>query len=97
MTISELSQEELDRVAKELAPDVVYMRATIGPDWTGDPSIHFRVVLSDTVGLERVGEVAQHVRSKVLAEFRRFEQDLIPYFDFRELSEPQLRDDAEWL
>ena len=96
MTATQIDQEELDRVAAELVPDVVYMRATVGPDWTGDPSIHFHVVVSDSIGLERVGEVSDRVRSKILSELKPSTLDLIPYFDFREISDPQLRNEPEW-
>ena len=36
---------ELARQA--LAPDVVRIRFNVGEDWTGDPALFFRVVLTD--------------------------------------------------
>jgi hypothetical protein len=35
------------RAEAALAPDVVRIRYSFGNDWTGDPSIFFRIVLSD--------------------------------------------------
>ncbi len=41
------TQEQVDRIAHDLAPDVVRIRLNIAQDWSGDPAIYFRVILSD--------------------------------------------------
>jgi hypothetical protein len=41
------TQEQVDRIAQDLAPDVVSISFRVGRDWSDDPAIYFRVVLSD--------------------------------------------------
>ena len=47
MTASAPTQEQVDAIAKELAPDVVGIRFKADFDWYGDPALHFKVILSD--------------------------------------------------
>ena len=51
MTASIPTQEDVDRIARELAPDVVRIRFKLGYDWSDDPAIYFRIILSDSFGL----------------------------------------------
>ena len=44
----------LKRATRALAPDVVRIRYSLGEDWTGDPSIFFRVLLTDEASLEPI-------------------------------------------
>lgn len=39
--------QAVQRAAKALAPTVVRIRYDFGSDWTGDPSIFFRIILAD--------------------------------------------------
>ena len=42
------TQDQVDQVVlRELAPDVVRIRMNVTRDWTDDPAIYFRVILSD--------------------------------------------------
>ena len=41
-------EEPVKRVEQEFSPDVVRIRYSIDDDWTGDPSIFFRILLSDS-------------------------------------------------
>ena len=38
----------VSNVAAALSPEVAYIRFSIGPDWSDEPAIHFRIVLSDS-------------------------------------------------
>ena len=39
--------EVAERVAEELRPDVLRIRCSVGEDWSGDPAVFLRIVLSD--------------------------------------------------
>ena len=48
------TQAQVDRIALDLAPDVVRIRLNISQDWSNDPAIYFRVILS----MKRAGGIA---------------------------------------
>ena len=88
------TQEEVDRIARELAPDVVRIRLNVWKDWSDDPALYFRVVLSDdvTTSRERFREATETVRRRVREALNLQESEYFPYFRFRILSE-QLREE----
>jgi hypothetical protein len=79
-----------------LAPDVVRIRYSFGSDWTGDPSIFFRIVLSDDASRKtQLSETAQRVALTILNEVDTEQLGLHCYFNFRSLSEQaELREPA---
>jgi hypothetical protein len=82
------TQEQVDQVARELAPDVVRIRLLVSEDWSGDPALYFRVILSDEASRrEPLLAVTRLVRAKVAEELRLEESDRHPYFRFRSESE----------
>lgn len=87
MTITAPSQEQVDRIARELAPDVVRVRFNAGQDWSDHPAVYFRVVLSDEAARrERLHEVTRRVRDR-LEELGLREAGILPYVNFRSASE----------
>ena len=85
------------RAAKALAPTVVRIRYTIGSDWTGDPSVFFRIVLSDDVAKrQKLSEIAQTVGIVLLKEVKAEELGLHAYFNFRSLSEQMQLNEPAW-
>ncbi len=90
------TQAQVDRIARDLAPDVVRVRLNISHDWSNDPAIYFRVILSDEASQgDRLADVAGRVRSKLIDELRLDELDHISYFRFRSQSEQsELREKA---
>jgi hypothetical protein len=99
MTLTKIDQAELDRIAKDLGPDVVYIRSNVGTDWAGDPAIHFRVVLSDAVAnsdFQRLPEVTDRVSSLLENEFQLSDLDLFSYIDYRTLSEQEAINEPAW-
>jgi len=90
------TQEQVDRIARDLAPDVVHIRMDVGHDWSDHPAIYFRVILSDEAShRDRLLEIIQRVRKKVRNELGLDELEHFPYFRFRSQSEQaQLRDPA---
>ena len=84
-------------VAKALAPDVVRIRHDIGEDWSGDPAIHFRVILSDSASApENLRNAMRRVTSQLEAEVKPYELGLIPYFSFRSESEQAELKEKVW-
>jgi hypothetical protein len=83
------TQEQVDQIARALAPDVVYVRFNVSHDWSGDPAIYFRVLLSDEAAShrERLVEVAGRVRQALSDGLGLAELDHISYFHFRTQSE----------
>jgi hypothetical protein len=91
------TQEQVDRIAGELAPDVVHIRMDVGHDWSDHPAIYFRVILSDEASRrDRLLEITQLVRKKVRNELGFAELDHIPYFRFRSHSEQAQLHDPAW-
>lgn len=96
-----VNQSQIDsgirRAAQALAPDVVQIRYSLGSDWTGDPSIYFRIVLSDDASREtRLREITQRVELTILNEIDTEELGLNPYFNYRSLSEQASLHDPAW-
>lgn len=64
-----LHQPKIDKALKKilrtLKPDVVRIRYSFGDNFMGDPSVWFRVVLSDEAVEEHLHENAQRVRRMV--------------------------------
>ena len=97
MTASIPTQEDVDRIARELAPDVVRIRFRTGYDWIDGPAIYFRVILSDDASRrERLGKVGRMVRDRLSDSFRLWESERIPYFRFRSQSEQASIREASW-
>jgi microcystin degradation protein MlrC len=88
--------EQVDRIARELAPDVVRIRFSPGHDWADYPAIYFRIVLSDAAARDRLSAVARLVRDRLYDELRLLESDYGPHFNFRSQSETTKLPDAQW-
>ena len=87
-----------DAIRKLPKKDVVRVRYSMGEDWTGDPSIYFRIVLTDAASREkRLAEVVDRISTTIFEELRPLENwGLLPYFSFRSKSEQDQRTDPEW-
>jgi hypothetical protein len=90
------TQEQVDAIARDLAPDVVRIRFGPDEDWAGDPAIYFRVVLSDEAARDRLAEIARLVRDRLRGELRLRESGYIPYFNFRSQGEMAKISDPQW-
>src|SRR6266446_938322 len=91
------TQEPVDRIARDLAPDVVRIRFNVAQDWSEHPAIYFRVILSDEASRrDRLADVAELVSGKLFAELRLADLDHIPYLRFRSQSEQAKLHDAAW-
>jgi len=84
-------------VAQELAPEVVHIRYEIGTDWSGDPAIYFRILLSDEASKEnRLYQIATLVRSRLQEALGLGTFCLLPYFNFRSVSEQAVLGEEAW-
>lgn len=84
-------------VVRELAPSVVHIRFDIGEDWSGDPAIFFRVLLSDeAVTSENLRKVTAQVRKRLDEKIDFREIGLFSYFNFRSQSEQAKLLEPSW-
>ena len=97
MTTTLPTQEQVDRIAAELAPDVVRIRMDVTEDWAGEPAIYFRVILSDEAGkLVRTGEITRRVKSAVKDGLGIESLDHHAYFRWRSVSEQATMQGSLW-
>ncbi|MCC6368833.1 MAG: hypothetical protein IT165_35375 [Bryobacterales bacterium] len=90
---------DVNKAVRRLAKhDVVRVNHSLGEDSTGEPSIYFRIVLTDTASDEAtLAEVTSRVATTIFDELRPYENwGLTPYFSFRSKSEQDERNDPEW-
>jgi hypothetical protein len=83
-------------VATQLKPDVVHIRYEIGPDWSGQWAIYFRVLLSDDAGEKRLREVATQVVWRLADHLDFAALGLFPYHNFRSVSEQAVLREEAW-
>lgn len=80
-----------------LPPGVVRVRYSLGEDWSGDPAIFFRVLLSDDASRrEDLGQFTSDIRNFIADHLRLADLDHFPYFDFRSESEQEQLKDPDW-
>lgn len=59
--------DAISEVVAELSPDVVRIRFNCGEDWTGDPCVYFRILLSDEAARMRLREIPEKVKKALAA------------------------------
>ena len=97
MTDTIPTQEQVDQIVRELAPDVVRIRFRADSDWSGDPAFHFRIILSDDASRrDRLPEVSERVSAKLFSALGLSWSGRIPYMRFRSVSEQAKMRDASW-
>jgi hypothetical protein len=86
------------QAARKLGSEVVRVRHSIGADTSGEPSIFFRIVLSDAGSREAtLADMTGNIAATLFDEIRPYENwGLIPYFSFRSQSEQAMRNEPEW-
>jgi hypothetical protein len=93
-----LDQKRLEasllKAKRALKPDVIRIMYSFEEDWTGEPSLFFRVLITDAASdPKRLLETVRRIETKVLRETKADERGLQTYFNFRNESEQaQLRD-----
>jgi hypothetical protein len=87
----------VERAAKALSADVVRIRFDVDSDWIGNPSLFFKVILTDRASRpEKLREVTQRVTRKITNEAKTDQTGLHAYFSFRSRSEQAKLKDPAW-
>ena len=81
-----------------LGPDVVRLRYTIGENWSEEPAIFFRVVLSDEASKrDRLHAVASRVQAQIEEHVDPLNSwGLMPYYNFRSQTEQEMLKEPAW-
>lgn len=90
--------KDVANAIQKLGNEVVRVRHSVGEDTSGEPSIFFRIILSDAASREdTLADVTGRIATVLFEEIRPYENwGLIPYFSFRSTSEQALRNEPEW-
>ena len=90
--------DEIAKAIRKLGKDAVRVSYSMETDSTGEPSIFFRIVLTDAASREdRLADVTGRIATILFDEIRPHENwGLLPYFSFRSKSEQEKRNDPEW-
>lgn len=89
-------EEKVQQTALKFSGDVVRIRFTIKPDFYGDLSAYFRVVLSDEAVRDRLAQTAKRIRQQLEDDLDLRNLDLFPYVHFRSKSEEDALRDPQW-
>jgi hypothetical protein len=89
-------QSAVAEVVNLLSPDVIRIRYDFGPDWSGDPGIYFRTVLSDEASQQRLGQIARRVESLLDERLDFHEMGVFSYFNYRNDTEQKALRDVRW-
>jgi hypothetical protein len=88
----------VNRATRALAGDVVHVYYEIGLDLIGNPSIFFKVVLTDQASRPgKLRDVAQRVALKLMNEVKTDQEGVHAYFNFRSRSEQEKMKDPTWV
>lgn len=97
MTATLPTQEQVDKIAREFAPDVIRIRFRVAPDWSEHPAIYFRVLLADHASRgDQLANITGRVRAALSDQLGLASLDHIPYFRFRSQSEQAQLKDPAW-
>ena len=98
-----IHRAELDRAINdlrpELGPDVVDLTYTLGDDWSGDPAIFFRIVLSDEASRrDRLYKLTSEIQNMIVQHLEPLEQwGVLPYFSYRSQAEQAVLQGKPWV
>ena len=81
-----------------LGPEVAHVAYRLGRDSTGEPSIFFRILLSDPyIREDTIVDLTRRIETMLSDTVRPIENwGLRPYFNFRSKSEQERRRDPDW-
>ena len=93
-------EQNVREAAKKFPGEVAWVRYSFGEDWSGDPAIYFRIVLTDEASSgDRLREVADRVENALFDDLRLSEPEYSEYnayFNFRSKSEVDKLKEPEW-
>jgi hypothetical protein len=97
-----VQQTQLDEAVSDLKPglgsDVVTLRYTLGQDWSGDPAIFFRVVLSERASQrDQLRSSTSQIENAIMRRLQPLEEwGVLPYFSFRSMAEQAALQEEAW-
>ena len=87
----------IQRAERALGPNVIRIRHNFGSDWSGEPSIFFRVLLSDKASRpDNLKEIAERASLALMNEVGTDECGIHAYFNFRSESEQAALMEPAW-
>lgn len=89
---------EIQSAIGKLGEEAAHVSYGLGADSTGEPSVFFRIVLTDAAAREEaLADVTGRIATLLFDELRPMQNwGLHAYFNFRSYSEHQSRKDPEW-
>ncbi len=89
---------EIKNAIAKLGPEAVHVSYSLKEDSTGEPSLFFRVVLTDEAAQEvNLLHATEGISRAIFNEVRPIENwGLFPYFNYRSHSEWKRLKDPEW-
>ena len=89
---------EIKSAIRRLGPEAALVSYSLGADSTGEPSVFFRIVLTDAAAREEMlADVTGRIATLLFDELRPMERwGLHAYFNFRSYAEHRSRNDPEW-
>jgi hypothetical protein len=98
VAVTKQSEIELaiDKVVRDLSPDVVRIRWEIGEDWSGQWAVFFRIVLTDAAARNRLREIAAKVVWGLARQLDFASMGVFPYHSFRSVSEQAALQEEAW-
>ena len=97
-----VQQAQLDQAVGDLKPglgsDVVTLRYTLGQDWSGEPAIFFRVVLSERASRrDQLRSSTNQIENAIMQGLQPLEEwGGLPYFSFRSMAEQAALQEEAW-
>jgi hypothetical protein len=77
----------------------VPLRYTLREDWSGDPAIFFRVLLSDRASRrDELHKATEQMEDAIMLRLEPLEQwGVLPYFSYRSQAEQAVLQEAPWV
>lgn len=93
-----LLDKAINDLGPTLGPDVVRLTYTLGQDWSGEPAVFFRIVLSDRASRrDRLHNATNQIENAIMQRLEPLEQwGVLPYFSYRSQSEQAALQDEAW-
>jgi len=89
---------EIDSIERMLGADVVRLRYAVGTNWSEEPAIYFKVLLSDHASrTDRLHDVTSHVEAVIQERLDPLNLwGLVPYYNFRSQTEQDMLKEPAW-
>lgn len=85
-------------IERMLGANVVRLRYAIGTNWSGEPAIYFRILLSDPASRrDRLHGVASRAEAVIQEQLDPLNSwGLVPYYNFRSQTEQDMLKEPAW-